>query len=515
MTQGSALFASDTVHGCISAHTEREPDAVAFSLREGNRWQAYRRADFGDLVDRYAGAFASRLAPGSLLLFVKRLDVHLLAAYVGAMRAGLVPAQLSPPSGKTSPHEYARKLAHVVALTHASGFFTDDSTLPHLPSGLVALTPSDLTQERPKTASTATTALVQFSSGSTGLQKGVSLTHAGIVAHMRAYSEALGLSSEDRLVSWLPLYHDMGLIACYLMPLMAGVAFFELDPFDWILRPDLLLEAIESNHGTLCFLPNFAFHVLTKKGKARDLGSMRAFVNCSEPARQDSHDLFRSAFPSVKPGALTVSYALAENTFAVTQTTPGEEPHRWFVGEKERLSCGHVVAGTDCVILDADETGIGEIGIRGGSLFAGFLGGDAPMAGEDYRTGDLGRFGPDGELYVTGRKKDLVICNGKNVYPQDVEHVASLNGGVYPGRVVAFGVENGDIGSEDLIVVVERDGSVADVPLKLSVQRAVEEEVGILPRRVEVVEHMQLVKTSSGKISRSRNRELYLGGKLV
>ena len=137
------------------------------------------------------------------------------------------------------------------------------------------------------------------------------------------------------------------------------------------------------------------------------------------------------------------------------------------------------------------------------------------MAGEDYRTGDLGRFGPDGELYVTGRKKDLVICNGKNVYPQDVEHVASLNGGVYPGRVVAFGVENGDIGSEDLIVVVERDGSVADVPLKLSVQRAVEEEVGILPRRVEVVEHMQLVKTSSGKISRSRNRELYLGGKLV
>jgi acyl-CoA synthetase (AMP-forming)/AMP-acid ligase II len=136
------------------------------------------------------------------------------------------------------------------------------------------------------------------------------------------------------------------------------------------------------------------------------------------------------------------------------------------------------------------------------------------MAGEFYRTGDLGAIGPDGELYVTGRKKDLVICNGKNLYPQDVEHVASAVAGVYPGRVVAFGVENTEVGSEELIVVVERDGSVADTPLKVAVQRAVEQEVGVLPRRVEVVDHMRLVKTSSGKISRARNKELYVSGEL-
>ena|GEM_PF-577180 len=509
------LFPASTVHGCITAHLARDPGGVAFWLREGGQWVPHRRGDFLALVERHAARFASELEPGSLVLFIKRLDVHLLAAYIGAMWAGLVPAQLSPLTRKTSSTEYARKIAHIFDLTGARGVFTDASEADTIPSGPRIFTPESLTDLPPvPPAQDETTALVQFSSGSTGLQKGVLLSHRSILAHMRSYAEALQLSPEDRLVSWLPLYHDMGLVACFLMPLMAGVPFLQMDPFDWLLRPDLLLEAIEEHRATVCFLPNFAYHLLVRKGKKRDLSSMRAFVNCSEPARHDTHEVFRGAFPSVSPGALTVCYALAENTFAVSQTFPGEAPHRATIAGKELLSCGRVMPGTEIRILDPDPEGVGEIGLKGACRFDRFLGGEAPMDGDYYRTGDLGAIGPDGELYVTGRKKDLVICNGKNLYPQDVEHVASMVAGVYPGRVVAFGVENHEVGSEELIVVVERDGSVADGPLKLAVQRAVEQEVGVLPRRVEVVDHMQLVKTSSGKISRARNKELYVSGEL-
>ncbi|MBM4374470.1 MAG: AMP-binding protein [Deltaproteobacteria bacterium] len=509
----SPLFPHDTVDGCIEVHAHRAPDAVALRLRENGQWRTYRRAECFDLIERYAALFAERFDAGTLLLFIKRLDGDLLAAYLGAMRAGLVPAQLSPPTAKTSAGEYARKIAHVLAMTAAGGVFTDHDMASRVPEDVTKVTPADAPARSRGARRAHSTALVQFSSGSTGLQKGVALTHDAILAHMRSYADALRLSSDDRLATWLPLYHDMGLIACFLMPLMAGVVFDQMDPFDWLLRPDLLLETIESNRSTLCFLPNFAFHVLAKKGKPRDLGSMRAFVNCSEPARFDTHAVFRQAFPSVANGSLTVCYALAENTFAVSQTPPGAEPRRITVGGKELLSCGSIVAETECRILEPDADGIGEIGIRGAALFAGYLGGDAPMEGEYYRTGDLGCITPEGELFVTGRKKDLVICNGKNLYPQDVEHVASQVAGVYAGRVVAFGVDNVEVGSEELIVIVERDGSVGDVPLKLAVQRAVEAEVGVLPRRVEVVEHMRLVKTSSGKISRSRNRELYLAAR--
>ncbi|MEB3238279.1 MAG: AMP-binding protein [Candidatus Sericytochromatia bacterium] len=512
----AALFPAASVHGCIVAHLEQDPGKTAFWLREGGRWVAWSRGDFLSLVSRHAARFSARLEPGSLVLFVKRLDVDLLAAYVGAMWAGMVPAQLSPQTRKTTPEEYARKFKHILDLTGARGIFTDEADAGLLPPGPEVFTPGAAGDVSPAPLVEGSgVALVQFSSGSTGLQKGVALTHEGILAHMQAYAQALCLDPADRLVSWLPLYHDMGLVACYLLPLMAGVPFLQMDPFDWIMRPDLLLEAIEGHQATLCFLPNFAYHVLERKGKERDLSSVRAFVNCSEPARPDTHDRFLARFPSVAPGALTVCYALAENTFAVAQTVPGAPAKRRTLAGKELLSCGSVLPGTEVRILEPDAEGVGEIGIKGACLFAHFLGGEAPMAGDFYRTGDLGFLAPDGELYVTGRHKDLIICNGKNIYPQDVEHVASAVPGVYPGRVVAFGVEQAEVGSEELIVVVERDGSVADQALRLAVQRAVEDEVGILPRRVEVVAHMSLVKTSSGKISRSRNKERYLSGDLV
>jgi acyl-CoA synthetase (AMP-forming)/AMP-acid ligase II len=144
-------------------------------------------------------------------------------------------------------------------------------------------------------------------------------------------------------------------------------------------------------------------------------------------------------------------------------------------------------------------------------MFNRFIDGTLPLKDGYYLTGDLGIIDDNGELYITGRKKDLIIVLGKNIYPQDVENAASCVDGVYPGRCVALGIWNEEIGSEELYVLVERKPGISPTPVKIALQKAVNEEIGIVPKRVEVVEHMSLVKTSSGKISRSRNREIYLG----
>jgi fatty-acyl-CoA synthase len=171
---------------------------------------------------------------------------------------------------------------------------------------------------------------LQHSSGTTGLQKGVALTHTAVLNQLAAYSQAIALHADDVVVSWLPLYHDMGLIAGFLLPLVQGLPLVLLSPFDWVQHPALLLQAIDRYRGTLCWLPNFAYNHCARRIRRRDkeavsLASMRLFINCSEPVRHSSHQLFLEAFAAqgVTPDRLGVSYAMAENTFAVTQTRRG------------------------------------------------------------------------------------------------------------------------------------------------------------------------------------------------
>lgn len=151
----------------------------------------------------------------------------------------------------------------------------------------------------------------------------------------------------------------------------------------------------------------------------------------------------------------------------------------------------------------------GEIGVKSPSLFNRFLDGSLPMRDGFYLTGDLGFVDDQGEIFITGRKKDVIIVNGKNIFPQDIESAISSIAGIYPGRAVAFGIWDEEIGSEDLIVIAERKEGEPTTQLKMAIQRAALEEIGIVPKRVEILEHMSLVKTSSGKLSRSRNKELY------
>ncbi|MFN2134407.1 MAG: AMP-binding protein, partial [Candidatus Promineifilaceae bacterium] len=384
-------------------------------------------------------------------------------------------------------------------------------------------------------------ALLQHSSGTTGLQKGVALAHEAVLNQLAAYSEAIALSGKDVVVSWLPLYHDMGLIAGFLLPLFQGVPLVLMSPFDWVRHPALLLSAIDAHGGTLTWLPNFAYNHLARRVRERDseglsLAGMRLFINCSEPVRQDSHDLFLSRFAPLgaRPEQLAVSYAMAENTFAVTQTRPGQMPRQDVVdrqaleeelvarpvakgdtGALVQVSCGAPVAHTAVRVLDGSgndlpERSVGEIAIRSNCMLSGYYRRPDLQPFQDgwYRTGDRGYLSA-GELFVIGRSKDLIINAGKNVYPQDIEAIVNGVPGVHAGRAVAFGVPDAREGTELIAVVAEVRS--ADPAERKEIGKLIRQEVArqsmVTVSYVYLVGDKWLIKTSSGKIARAANRD--------
>ena len=283
-------------------------------------------------------------------------------------------------------------------------------------------------------------AFLQHSSGTTGLQKGVALSHRAVLSQLASYAEALELNADDTIASWLPLYHDMGLIAGFLLPLVQGVHLVLMSPFDWVRHPALLLKAIDQYQATFCWLPNFAYNHITRRVRRRDveglsLQSIRAFINCSEPVMHDSHQQFLERFADlgVQPSQLGVSYAMAENTFAVTQTPLGKPATVDIIDraslENEQkavscdaghssavlqVSCGLPIAGTNVQIVNAgfqplDERNVGEIAIQSDYMLSEYYRrpdlNDTLLQDGWYLTGDMGYLAA-GEVYVIGRKKD-------------------------------------------------------------------------------------------------------------
>jgi acyl-CoA synthetase (AMP-forming)/AMP-acid ligase II len=389
-------------------------------------------------------------------------------------------------------------------------------------------------------------AFLQHSSGTTGLQKGVALTHEAVLNHVASYSDALELTPQDVIISWLPLYHDMGLIAGFLLPLIQGIPLVLMSPFDWVAHPALLLKAIHQYHGTLCWLPNFAYNHMARRIRQRDsepwsLASMRAFINCSEPVRHDSHQLFLARFAAngAKPEMLAVSYAMAENTFAVTQTYLGQPPLVDWVDREalenqlqalpvsqpsERsvlsvVSCGAPIADVAVKVMDGLgqtllERQVGEIAIHSNSMLRGYYQRDdlQPLDAQGwYATGDRGYIA-NGEVYIIGRSKDLIINAGKNIYPQDIEAIINTVVGIHPGRAVVFGVPDEKEGTELLAVVAEIDhlDPVLKQQLTHDLKQAVVRQAEVTLTYVTLVEAGWLIKTSSGKIARNQNRAKWL-----
>jgi acyl-CoA synthetase (AMP-forming)/AMP-acid ligase II len=384
--------------------------------------------------------------------------------------------------------------------------------------------------------------LLQHSSGTTGLQKAVVLSHDAVMRHLRYYGEAIGLTGEDRIASWLPLYHDMGLIAAFHLPLYHGITSIQLDPFEWVMAPVLLLQAMAEERATVTWLPNFAYNLIAERIHddeidELDLSHVRLMINCSEPVRASSH---RALFAKLertglKASALSACYAMAETTFAITQTEIGTAPTTVLVDRealrdgvvrspspssdpravRECVSSGTLIQG--CQMKVVDDTGsplgdgmVGELIVSSESMFDGYRNWPEKTAESLsdgwFKTGDLG-FRWNGEFFVSGRKKDLIIVAGKNIYPEDLEDVVSAVDGVIPGRVVACGLDDAATGTEKICVIAESEAERAGHAALVSAIKAAVARLDVTATDVFVVPPRWLIKSSAGKPSRRSNKE--------
>lgn len=510
---------------------------------------------------RFSNALSfSGIKPGEVVVIILQHGLDLIYSYFGTILNGSIPSIMPFLTEKLLPEKYRKDLNLLIEITKPSGIITFKEFKPELTqfennsavrkifiaeevnlnvsqvidfnfSGLSRI-PDDIV-------------LLQHSSGTTGLQKGVALTHQAVLNQLESYSKAINLTSKDIIVSWLPLYHDMGLIASFLMPVLSGVPLVLMSPFDWVRAPHRLFRAVSDFKGTLCWLPNFAYNFCAKKIREEDLRgvdllSLRAVINCSEPMRYNSHQMFVERFKSygLNESALATCYAMAENVFAVTQdgiekpVSIDEIDLEIFQKEKvarisssDRQSIKMVSAGKPIAenwIRIIDEKGkdlpdrhLGEIIIQSNCMLTEYYlrKGETQSSLLDgwFKTGDLGYI-TDGELYISGRKKDLIIVGGKNIYPQDIEAVIAEIEGVHPGRSVAFGIFNDDKGTEDVIVIaeIEKQDSENETSVGDEIRRRVTQSTAVALRHVLLVDEKWLIKTSSGKIARLANKEKYL-----
>jgi fatty-acyl-CoA synthase len=547
----------ETLLGAVQRHYVQRPDSTAlvFMPADGSAERVISVREFYDAAGHYGDALARvGVSPRDLVILVMEHSETLLYAFWGAMMIGAIPSIFPFLTDKLDPAMYYERVKALITHSGAKAVIATETfaaplreligeAVPVLADG--SLNTGDSTPNFAPNVHADDIAFLQHSSGTTGLQKGVALSHKSVLNQITSYSTAIRLRADDSVVSWLPLYHDMGLIAGFVLPLTQGIPLVLMSPFHWVRDPKILIHAISKHRATLCWLPNFAYNFLATRVRDNaieggDISSMRAFVNCSEPMRADSHRLFSDKYTKygLRSDALTTCYAMAENTFAVTQggidsaptvelisraalasehkATPAQE------GElsMEMLSCGRSIPNCEVRIVDEGrntlgERHVGEVAVRSDSMLSGYYKRDdltaQSMFDGWYLTGDFGYIA-NGELYITGRKKDLIIVGGKNVYPQDIESIANEVPGVHPGRVVVFGVPDERLGTEAIVVVAETDSEDDEVHSNImrEVRARVAQQTDTAVSNVLVVDSKWLLKTSSGKIARGANRDKYL-----
>jgi acyl-CoA synthetase (AMP-forming)/AMP-acid ligase II len=548
---------------------ENTPERLAYTfLLDGETKAA--PVDHREL-DRRARSVAAGLrdlaAPGdrALLLFHPGLDY--VAGFLGCLYAGVVavpiyPPRLNRPDARLEAVTLDAQPA--VALTTPGLYATLADRLPAALAGLAWLT-----FERGETgrarfwrdpaAEPSTLAFLQYTSGSTATPRGVMVTHGNLLHNLAAIEENFGFHPDDRFVSWLPPYHDMGLIGGILSPLYTGFPAVLMSPMDFLQRPARWLEAISRYGATVSGGPNFAFELCLSRMQPEqraslDLSRWTVAFNGAEPVRRTTLERFTAAFEPAgfRREAFRPCYGLAEGTLLVSGGLRGALPrsralaagdlaqHRLVSAPSEEGDARHVVGcgrpiQDACVRLVDPETcrpcpshRPGEIWVAGPSVAAGYwqrpketahtFGGrlEGSTDGPFLRTGDIG-FLHEGELYVTGRLKDLIIVDGRNHYPQDIELTAeSSHPAVRAGCCVAFGIERE---REQVVVVVEVDhhwrqpldaGEMAQ-----AIRRAVQTGHDLPVHEVVLVRHGTVPKTSSGKTQRRLCRELYLQERLA
>jgi fatty-acyl-CoA synthase len=513
------------------------------------------------------------LRKGDRLAMVVPTGDEFVLSFLGALFAGVVPVPIYPQLTLKNVDGYHETVAHIVRGSGASMLMTTDGAKPFVApvaervpglrvacvADLAAAPPVDRCDVR---VDAGDLAFLQFTSGSTSRPKGVMVSHANLAANAEAFM-IHGLRrdpSVDKGVSWLPLFHDMGLIGFVVGPLFTNIPCVFLPTASFVRAPRLWLDKIHQHRGTITYAPNFAYALVAKRLKDKDvegldLSSLRVAGCGAEPIQAKSLRDFvtRLAPAKLDPRALLASYGMAEATLAVTfvprgeglsiddvdagamasgRATPTNDPSQArSVVDCGRAFPGHRVAVIDEAGLVLGDRQVGQIVVSGPSVALGYFErpeltaatfkpvvgmGDAPWL----HTGDLGYL-VDGRLFVCGRVKDMIIVRGKNYYPSDIEWAVGELSHVRRGNVVAFGVhanEQGVVvgegaGEEQLVVCCE--GASVDVEaIREAAAVRIAEQFGLTVREVVVVALASLPRTSSGKPQRNATRGMYIEGSL-
>ncbi len=490
-----------------------------------------------------------------------RHNPFLYPLYMGISRTGALPAILAYPNPRLHPEKFRQGLEGMAQRSGLDYILTERELEPIIrpliekPGSTIKAVffplewdvnrklnkeEDDRIEQAASEVKETDVFLVQHSSGTTGLQKPIAVTHKALLEHAVSCNNALHLSSGDIAASWLPLYHDMGLIGAFHIPFLSGMTSVHISPFEWILAPILLLEVITKEKATFSYIPNFAYNFLAEKIpdeelEGTDLSSLKLLINGAEPIRHDSHEKFVARFTkyNLNPLCLATVYGMAELTLTLSYSEPGKpltelrldrnklsEGRVKFAGkdsiERVCVSCGKPINGAEAHIVDVNrrelpESFVGEIAVKSISLFEGYRNYPEKTAEvvEDgwYFTGDYG-FKYNDEIYVIGRKKDLIIVAGKNLYPEDIEDTLNNVEGVIPGRVIAFGEEDASLGTEKVSVVAETklETDAEKNKLRVDILKA-GMTIDVNISKVYLAPPRWLIKSSSGKPSRKANKE--------
>jgi len=535
----AALLDGDTLGESLSNLARAAPDAVAAFPAAGDHITALKLAAASV---RSAHAFLEAgIQPGDLVGVLPATDAWFLVTIFALWRAGAAVSVLPAEAGFGDNTAAARRLARIVEPTGMRHLVLDPSYRPlgqllrDLVPGLTILDPrvagAGTAADKLPAVEPDSLAIVQFTSGSTSAPKGVMLPHRSVMAGLRACVVSGAFSPDDVFVQWVPTFHDMGLIGL-LSHWLNGADVHAFTPVAFLRRPARLLEYFAEHRGTVLTGPNFSYdYLLDAIGPDRlaalDLSSWRLAFNGAEPVSAATVRRFTAALTGcgVSESVMYPVYGMAEATLSVSYPRPGQAPRittvdRTELGASGRVRClpgggpdakevvsvGRPVHGIAVRIRDEDGNcpagRLGEIQIRGTAVTSGYYG-DPAASGALFdngwlRTGDLG-FQLNGDLHVTGRRKEMIIVRGQNFFPEDVEAIARDVPGVYRQRCVAFAEEDGT-GREYAGIIVEATGPADEV--RAQVTRRVAAELGLARVRVHVVKPRWLTRTTSGKWQR-------------
>ena len=581
-------FAAETLMDVLRYRAMHDAERAHLLITEDNDGgQRSQTLTFGELytaAQRCAAELARRGVPaGGRVAMMLPTSRAFFVSYVGILLAGAIPVPIYPPFRADRIEEYAARQTAILNNAEVCMLLTfrqAESVARLLKPRVRSLTavvdaerlldaadkasppapgarPVHVTGTRARKSTDI--ALLQYTSGSTGDPKGVILTHANLLANMRAIGEAVRLSPSDVGVSWLPLYHDMGLIGAWLTLLQYGVPVVVMSPLAFLTRPERWLWAFHRHRGTIAAAPNFAYELCVRKIADKDiegldLSSWRAALNGAEPVNAETLERFAARFEryGFRREAQLPVYGLAEAALAVTVpplnrgalvdrieretfTTHGRAMP---VTSEETaaisfVSSGVPLTGHDVRIVDEKKNEVpdrteGFLWFRGPSATSGYY--ENPAATEKLfpegratdnelawiDSGDRA-YRADGEIYVTGRVKDIIIKGGRNLYPHEVEELASRVEGIRKGCIVAFGLKDESSGTEKLLVVAEvRERNAGRLrAIAAAVTDQVTRGLGLPPDKVEILPPGSIPKTSSGKLRREETKRLYLEGNLA